>query len=255
MTMRNVLGVAVIVSLLAGAASVGASSTIGNRKDGASPITSKVSQDFRFVASGGGEDVEAHGAVSRARGLGQIKYEFFPRDPVFRGLTPPHLVVVSDGIGFFSIDGTEVARETGRTWIYRDHSVDDLIDAPIAGVADPFALYEAVRGAAHLEARDEEFVRGTLTTHYVGELSDTSAGSETDDERSPDAKSLRVEIWIDGDETTRRLRVTNGEDDPFVVEYFGFGTSVNVEIPHEDAILSNEAYVRAIEHRRQGRQN
>jgi hypothetical protein len=253
-TMRRVLPVAVLFALITSAAALGASLQLRHRNDRESNIASSASHDFKFIASGGGNDVEARGAVSPARGLGQVRYEFFPQDPVFKGLTPPSVVVVADGIGYFSIDGTHVARETGRTWVYRSYSVDDLVEAPISGVADPFGLYDALRGSARLEPRGTESVRGTVTTRYTGVLADTSPRLEDAERHSNDGESLKVELWIDAAHITRRLRVTNDLGDrPFVVEYFAFGEEASVDIPPEDAILSNHEYVRAVERAAQER--
>jgi hypothetical protein len=111
--------------------------------------------------------------------------------------------------------------------------------------SDPSRSLELLRGAqADFRKVGEEEVRGVETTHYRGTV-DLERLAET---APPDAREsyrrllelsaqarIPVDVWIDGDGHTRRIRyeqeMRDGSSMKLAQEYYDFGAEVKVEAP------------------------
>jgi hypothetical protein len=111
--------------------------------------------------------------------------------------------------------------------------------------SDPSRSLELLRAAqADLREIGEEDVRGAETTHYRGtvdlkRLAETAPADVRESYRrllelSAQAR-IPVDVWIDGDGRTRRIRyeqeMSDGSSMDLTQEYYDFGADVNVESP------------------------
>jgi hypothetical protein len=111
--------------------------------------------------------------------------------------------------------------------------------------SDPSRSLELLRGAqADFREIGEEKVRGVETTHYRGTVDfERLAEAAPPDERESYRRLLElsaqaripVEVWIDGDGQTRRIRyeqeMRDGSSMKLAQEYYDFGAEVKVEAP------------------------
>lgn len=119
---------------------------------------------------------------------------------------------------------------------------------------DPTAALEYLKGATDLEEVGSEEVRGEETTHYEGVVDLEQAADNVDDEQLSKAikdvieiggqKEIPLEVWIDGDERIARMmyafETSAGQGSPesltseITMEFYDFGTEVDVTIPTDD---------------------
>lgn len=177
-----------------------------------------------------------------------------------------------DGLG---LDGTMVLRTIGTdlflqsslfrgtvagvdadTWLRVDLEAAagdkgiDLGSLGPAGSWDPrqglAVLNGVVEGAIDEVGEDE--VRGVATTHYRARVDLGRAAERAGDMVDGEAfdrfvemlgdDSLRIEVWVDGDDLVRRVRIpvrlpaeAGGAELAFTAEYFDFGADVEVPAP------------------------
>jgi hypothetical protein len=116
--------------------------------------------------------------------------------------------------------------------------------------SDPSRSLELLRGAqADFREVGEEEVRGVETTHYRGTV-DLERLAQT---APPDAREsyrrllelsaetrIPVDVWIDGDGHTRRIRyeqeMSDGSSMELAQEYYDFGAEVKVEPPPKSEV-------------------
>lgn len=119
---------------------------------------------------------------------------------------------------------------------------------------DPTAALQYLEGATDLEEVGSEEVRGEETTHYEGVVDLQKAADNVEDEELSKAfeqvievggqEEIPLEVWIDGDERVARMSYafeapvgqvgTEPLTSEITMEFFDFGTEVDVTIPSED---------------------
>jgi hypothetical protein len=127
------------------------------------------------------------------------------------------------------------------------------------GSSDPTSLLESLRGVAgEPEVVGQEDVRGVETTHYRATMSLAEALEEVPEgERAKveaaleqvgelDDAAVPVDIWIDGDDLPRRMRLDMGAalgaltgsegSMTMTLELFDYGEPVDIEVPSPDEV-------------------
>ncbi|MDQ5816180.1 MAG: hypothetical protein M3516_07805 [Actinomycetota bacterium] len=119
---------------------------------------------------------------------------------------------------------------------------------------DPTAALQYLEGATDLEEIGSEEVRGEETTHYEGVVDLQKAADNVEDEELAKAfeqvievggqEEIPVEVWVGDDETIRRVQYafetpagqgsTETLSSELSMEFFDFGTEVDVTIPPDD---------------------
>ncbi len=119
---------------------------------------------------------------------------------------------------------------------------------------DPTAALKYLEGATDLEEVGSEEVRGEETTHYEGVVDLQKAADNVDDEELSKAfeqvievggqEEIPLEVWVGDDETIRRVLYafetpagqgsTETLSSELSMDFFDFGTEVDVTIPPDD---------------------
>jgi hypothetical protein len=139
------------------------------------------------------------------------------------------------------IDVKEMQRQSGGTSQFNAF-----------GQADPSQYLQFLQGAGKVEELGSETVRDVETTRYkaVVDLNEAvkKAPAETRDMltraiRASGSKSVPVNAWIDSDGLLRRVRYSYGDSDQtggmsssITVDFYDFGTAVEVRPPPEDQV-------------------
>lgn len=119
---------------------------------------------------------------------------------------------------------------------------------------DPTASLAYLEGATDLEEVGSDEVRGEETTHYEGVVDLQAAADKVEDEKLSKAiedlieiggqKEVPLEVWIDGEDRIARMMYafetpagqgsTDSLTSEITIEFFDFGTEVDVTIPSDD---------------------
>ncbi|MDQ3620721.1 MAG: hypothetical protein M3391_11470 [Actinomycetota bacterium] len=119
---------------------------------------------------------------------------------------------------------------------------------------DPTAALQYLEGATDLEEVGSEEVRGEETTHYEGVVDLQKAADNVEDEKLSKAfeqvievggqEEIPLEVWVGDDETIRRMLYafetpagqgsTETLSSELSMDFFDFGTEVDVTIPPDD---------------------
>jgi LppX_LprAFG lipoprotein len=116
---------------------------------------------------------------------------------------------------------------------------------------DPSQSLDLLRAAGtDFQEVGEEDVRGVATTHYEGTVDLEKVAEQVPEEARESYRRLMqlsgqseipVEVWIDEEGLTRRIRyeqkLADGTTMDLTQEYFDFGTEVDVEPPPESEVL------------------
>lgn len=129
------------------------------------------------------------------------------------------------------------------------------------GQGDPAQQLHFLHGVEDAEELGSEDVRGADTTHLRGSIDLANpSGDIPEDARSSlqsvgeltGVEKIPFEAWIDGDELVRRMAMTfdysNAPDSDIAaigtiemaMEYFDYGTEVDVEIPPDEDVMDIE---------------
>jgi hypothetical protein len=143
-----------------------------------------------------------------------------------------HMSCVLDGETFelIAIDAEEYTRGTFAMWGNRTGAKRwqkaKGEDEPTSGFLDPREmLAELRRATVSSERLDRAEVRGTETTRYRLTI-------EPEKMKKVDlGETTELELWIDDDDLLRRMRGRDGDEGPYVVEFYAFGEPVEIEPP------------------------
>jgi hypothetical protein len=116
---------------------------------------------------------------------------------------------------------------------------------------DPSQSLDLLRAAgSDFREVGEEDVRGVATTHYEGSVDLEKVAEQVPEEARESYRTLMelsgqseipVEVWIDEEGLTRRIRyeqkLADGTTMDLTQEYFDFGTEVDVEPPPDSEVL------------------
>jgi hypothetical protein len=167
--------------------------------------------------------------------------------------------VVFDRLLIYMKFPPEVARElpAGKTWVKFDLAklgkqkginFEELMQL---GGSDPSQSLDLLRAASNdFAAVGDEAVRGVQTTHYRGtidmeKLAQQGPAKARESYRriieETGQKQIPVDIWIDEDGLTRRLRyeqkMPGGGSTDFTQEFYDFGADVDVEAPPANQVI------------------
>ena len=172
--------------------------------------------------------------------------------------------LISKGfVAYFKADIFEMLMEPGTEWLKLDLQAAgeemgmDLGSLTQLGSSDPSQQLNYLKGVENVQEIGIEDVRGVETTHYRGTASFDALKEELPDDGDETIDRLQeimgidefdVEVWLDSDGLARRMRFeydalpmggTSGTAKgtwTFVLEYYDFGTEVDVEIPDDDEV-------------------
>ena len=172
--------------------------------------------------------------------------------------------MISKGlVVYFKSDLFAILLEPGTDWLKLDLQEAgeemgmDLGSLTQLGSNDPAQQLNYLKGVGDIEEIGTEDVRGVETTHYKGTATFDALKEELPDSGDETVEQLQeimgidefdVEVWIDADGLARRMRFeygalpmggTGGTNEgtwTFLLEYYDFGTEVEVEIPPEDEV-------------------
>jgi hypothetical protein len=117
-------------------------------------------------------------------------------------------------------------------------------DSPLVnlGQNDPSQMLEYLRATSEVEKVGEDTVRGVETTHYEAQIQLDRVAERASPEaaealrrmtQGADIKEIPLEVWVDGDNLVRRLRMDwhpKGTSFTFDLEMFDFG-DVDIDVP------------------------
>jgi hypothetical protein len=204
---------------------------------------------------GGGEDVERFAAVGVVDFEGEAASFTFDisragvpggtGEVEIRQIGEVFYVQVPGGAQWLEIDGSTVAEQLG-----------DPTGMRSALGTSPTALLDLLRGTSAARSVGRDDVRGEETRHFTAAVDVQEAARETDGARRAalerlasqlEGTTLPLEVWIDDDDRVVKMRIpvvttaTAAEPDPpritTAVEFFDFGTTVDVSPPPEDEIV------------------
>jgi hypothetical protein len=170
------------------------------------------------------------------------------------------LVMKTEDKSFFPL-GTMRLRFFGRTtyvgWTLRGKlrwmkevedptGTDRFIPGP-GGVSPDRVLQLIVKSSTRVEILDTETIRGVAAKHYRGHLDPKKLG-EGSSGKDPSAQGAEtvIDAWIDEDGLVRRLRVPDAGDS-MLMDFFDFGTNVDVEVPPAEEIISDDKFFTLVE--------
>lgn len=143
----------------------------------------------------------------------------------------------------------------GKPYVRFDSAEAAGLDPESVGSQDPANILEMLRGAGEVEEAGTEEVRGVSTTHYRVTIDVDKALENVSDDRREALKvqlkalgeeGLSAEVWIDDDGLPRRFRWEFRSEAPaafemtMTLEFFDYGTDVDVQIPSEDQVFPLE---------------
>ena len=126
---------------------------------------------------------------------------------------------------------------------------------PGAGEGDPNQLLASLeRVSNNVTTVGTDQVRGVTSTHYHAlvdfekaiDKAKVPAGlrkslNDAFAKASPNARSVPVDVWVDGNGLVRRVTVRIGAN-AVTVDYFDFGVPVNLEAPPDNSVAPLDAY-------------
>jgi hypothetical protein len=139
----------------------------------------------------------------------------------------------------------------GKGWVKLDLGSLGLGSASASGGlsdANPGGTLDALRGAGAVERVGTDTVRGVSTTHYHATVDPQQALDKAPPALRDKVKQgldqlggpIPVDVWIDGDGQARKITTDIDAKDTLVstsIEYFDFGTKVDVTAPPADDVL------------------
>jgi hypothetical protein len=223
--------------------------------------SAKVAMEMSMNMGGQPFEIVGEGGIDFANKTGQMTMT--PQDlPEGAGAMLGSIDMVFAGTVFYMrMDGMSGYLPQGKEWIKVDMQAlgeDAGIDfQQLQGLGqDPSQQLDYLRGVSDVEEVGTEEVRGVETTHYKG-----TVDLDKVVEQHPEAKegierirkltgleSMPVEVWIDGDGLPRRMsqkmtmqpetsQTTGPVSMDFLMEFFDYGTEIEVEIPDESTVI------------------
>lgn len=137
------------------------------------------------------------------------------------------------GVSYTRLRGSGLGQLGGGKWQVGSGSDTSLQDL------SPSRLLALIRRSSLAKRRiGSEGVRGTATDHYRLTVDRKKARLQT-----PGGKTADVDVWVDRDGLLRRVSVEDGGR--FTLEFFAFGTPVEIERPPTSVLEKPEPHVRA----------
>ena len=167
-------------------------------------------------------------------------------------------------VAYMKIPALAQMMPAGKQWIKVDFaslgekSGVDVAQLSQLGQNNPMEQLDYLRGVKDVEEVGTEEVRGVETTHYTGvidfeqlknELPQNAAGSIDRLKELTGIDKAPIDVWLDEDGLPRRvnydfdIETPTGTSSPggakiaLTVEFFDFGTDVQVEIPPESEVF------------------
>jgi hypothetical protein len=137
-----------------------------------------------------------------------------------------------------------------RQWVKETDDAPSGTDRLIPGFGGPSPdrlLGLLIKSSKEIEGLGNEEIRGVSTKHYRAHVDPMKLG---EDDVFAENAELVVDVWVDGDQLVRRLRVPEaGEDEAgaTVFDFFDFGVEVDVEAPPADQVRSDEEFENLLE--------
>jgi hypothetical protein len=139
----------------------------------------------------------------------------------------------------------------GKSWVKLDLGSLGLSSGGSSGAlgdANPKGTLDALRGAGEVEKVGTDTLRGVATTHYRATidpqkaLEDAPPALHDKVQKGLDALGgpVPVDVWIDGDGQARKIATdvdVKGVKASTTIEYYDFGTKVDVSAPPADEVL------------------
>jgi hypothetical protein len=231
------------------------------RDQGSAKVFMKTSSSFAM----GEFTMEGNGEIDFANKLGHMT--MVPSGAAVEqagGMLGEIEAVFSDLVVYMRMDSLEQFLPQGKRWIKIDMQAVgedmgfDFAQLQQLGQSDPSQQLDFLKGVSDVEEAGTEEVRGVETTRYSGTLDYDKVAAEFP-EAAESIKRIQeltgmatspISVWLDGDGLPRRVSYTMTMKPPadspaagsagtstFVMEYYDYGTDVQVEIPPESETL------------------
>lgn len=148
---------------------------------------------------------------------------------------PLKLELVTDGAIMYLHSSQFGSLPGGSTWMKLDLSSGEELDTPVPAGGDPKGELAILEGVTGVRKLGREEVRGVPTTHYRGTIGAAGNGD------SP----LHLEVWIDGDELVRRMRIVQSQPQDgggstttdMRIDFFDFGIEPKIDVPGSSEVF------------------
>ena len=215
------------------------------------------------LAGGGPTSIEfgGEGAVDYENQIGEMTMDMSDMGAAAGGPQLGEMKMVFEGtMIYMQFDLLAQQLPEGKSWVRFDLATIgeemgvDMSQFTQFSNNDPTAALQYLEGATSLEEVGTEEVRGDETTHYEGVVDLQKAADKVEDEQLSKAfedvieiggqAEIPLEVWVGDDETIRRMTYafempagqgsTESLTSEITMEFYDFGTEVDVTIPSED---------------------
>lgn len=170
-------------------------------------------------------------------------------------LAGPQQVLFGGGYSYLKAPPCPSGALGNKPWVRYDPLKAFGINPNSVGSTDPTSYLESLKGAGEVREIGKEEVQGTSTTRYSvkidrEKLLQTVAAQQREmfEQMFSDETDITMDVWIDDEDLPRRflmkLSGASGQTElesfemTFTMDFFDYGTKVEVEIPPEDQVTT-----------------
>jgi hypothetical protein len=197
------------------------------------------------ISSGKRDLFKATGSFDYERDVGELRFTMI--DDEFEPLVPAAVRLIGRTFytGWSFGDKLRWLKEEG----YEPTDAEGVIVPFEGGPAPDKVLELLLKTSKRTQVLGTEDVRGVKAKHYRIHVDQDALLREAKIKKAlddHDESDLVVEAWIDNDSLVRRLRLPDTED-TVSFDFYDFGVTVEVEVPHPDELIPEGEFEKLLE--------